>query len=36
MTTALSSLALILTALRFILFIRLHTVESPTALLGTR
>lgn len=29
MTTALSSLALILTAIRFILFIRLHTVESP-------
>ena len=29
MTTALSSLALILTAIRLTLFIRLHTVESP-------
>lgn len=29
MTTALSSLALILTIIRFALFIRLHTVESP-------
>ena len=29
MTTALSSLALILTAVRFALFVRLHTVESP-------